>query len=54
MLVVTVFFTNCLIESEVLFVFVCCCDIEFESDFIVILHCSSCTALWSTLLRCAL
>ncbi len=47
-LVVTVVFTKCLFESEVIFVFVCCCDIEFGSDFIVILHCSSCTALWST------
>ncbi len=38
-LVVTSVFINCLIESEVLFVFVCCYDIEFESDFSVILHC---------------
>ncbi len=38
-LVVKLVFTNCLTESEVLFVFVCCYDIEFESNFIVILHC---------------
>ncbi len=36
---VTLGFTSCLTKPEVLFEFVCCYDIEFESDFIVILHC---------------
>ncbi len=36
---VTLGFNSCLNKSEVFFEFVCCYDIEFESDFIVILHC---------------
>ncbi len=37
-LVVTLGFTSCLTKSEVLYEVVCY-DIEFESDFIVILYC---------------
>ncbi len=39
MLVVKPVFINCITESEVLFVFLCCYDVEFESDFVVIMHC---------------